>query len=144
MDIRIQGKERPLIPEGVYDLRCNGWETMICFGKAPKLRLDFVVHAFGNFYLTQLSRFYNVKELKGKPSKNGKFVAGRYTAFTREFLTLFPHSVKRLDRIPMSEFKKNVIIRGRVGTVTKTQKQKDTPRLLQYSVIKELLGVREL
>ena len=92
----------------------------------------------GEFYGVQLDRWYNCKRLIGKPRKNGNFQVGRHSDFLREFLTLFPDVVKRLDRISFKPYRCSVIT-GRIETVTHNAKQQPLPELMQYSIIRELL-----
>lgn len=109
-------------------------------GKAPKLIMDFRIVSYGEFFEDELSRFYNISRIIGKPERHGRFKASKKGDFLREYMTLFTGKISRLDRIPMSYFE-NVIIEGVVGTVTRSR-GRDIPSQLQYSVIKHLRRVK--
>jgi hypothetical protein len=80
-----------------------------------------------------------VQKVIGKPQRSGRFKCGKKGAFLREYLTLFPNQVQRLDRVPMSAFE-NVIIEGKIETVTHSS-NKEIPKPLQYSRVSELRRV---
>ena len=141
---QIWGEESPLIPERKYDLVLVDYSTALMLGKCPKLVLRFRVMEFGDYFGVVLSKYYGIKKLVGKPGKYGGFQVGRKSKFLREYLTLFPgQPVKRTDRISMSRFQ-GVIIRGEVKTVTRGFDQRKIPKPLQYSVVGELLKIKEL
>jgi hypothetical protein len=94
----------------------------------------------GPFYEVDLERWYNVRRLTSKPGKGGGFHVGAGSEFLREYLTLFPIPVKRLDRMSLKPFR-SAIITGRVETVTTNSKQQELPEPLHYSIIRELLEV---
>lgn len=140
----IWGEELPQIPEKVYDLGYVGFSTWMMMGKSPKLVIRFKIVELGEHFGLILSKYYGVKRLIGKPKKSGKYQVGRNSNFVRDYLTLFPDQpAKRLDQIPMSRFH-NVIIRGSVRTVTKGYNQRLIPKPLQYSVIGELLKIKNI
>ena len=117
---------------------------MLMMGKNPKLVINFQVMEYGDYFGLIIPKYYGVTRLTSKPKKSGGFQVGRKSKFLREFLTLFPdQSVKRLDRFPMSRFQ-GVMIKGRVKTVTKSFNQRKIPESLQYSVIEELLKIKNL
>ncbi len=116
----------PLVAPGIYRLGFVGYRTALVYRKAPKVALMFSIVDQGDYYETEVSRWYNVKRLIGKPGKSGKFQIGRYSDFLREYLTLFPDAVDRLDRISFKPFRSNVIT-GRIETVTKNSRQQPLP-----------------
>ena len=127
----------PLVKPGIYELAFVDYKTAIMFkGKAPKLIMNFRIITFGDYFETELSRYYNVQRIIGKPRRHGCFKCGKTGSFLREYMTLFTGRVNRLDRIPMSLFQ-DEIIEGVVGTVTRSQ-GRNIPKELQYSVITEL------
>ncbi len=132
---------RPLVTPGVYELKYTHCETGIYFNKSPKVKLVFRIITPGEFFGVIVERFYNVKKLKGKPGKNGKFVVAARGDFAREFFTIYPRR-ERLDRLPLTYLKTKIIL-GRVVTVKKDSKQRDIPDPIQYSVVTELLRVQE-
>jgi len=130
----------PLIKPGMYELAFVRYKTAIMFcGKASKLIMDFRIVSMGKYFETIVPRYYNVQRVIGKPQRNGRFKCGKKGDFLREYLTLFPNQVGRLDRVPMSAFE-SVIIEGKIETVTRSR-NKVIPKPLQYSRISELRKV---
>ena len=130
----------PLIKQGVYELAFVEYRTANMFrGKAPKLIMDFRIISMGQFFECIVPRYYNVQKVLGKPQLSGRFKCGKKGSFLREYLTLFPNQLQRLDRVPMSAYA-NAIIEGKIRTVTQSG-QKVIPKPLQYSCISELLRV---
>ena len=130
----------PLVKPGIYQLAFVRYETAIMYhGKAPKLIMHFRIVTMGDFFEEIVKRYYNVQKVIGKPRRNGQFKCGKIGNFLREYLTLFPHQVKRLDRVPMSAFQ-NVIFEGAIRTVTRSLGRK-IPEPLQYSCVSELRRV---
>ena len=141
---QIWGEGLPLIPEKVYDLGFIDYSTMLMMGKSPKLVMRFNVVEQGEYFGIVLSKYYGLKKLTTKPKKSGGFYAGRLSDFLRDYFTFFPDQfISRVDRIPMTRFK-NVIVQGRVKTVTKGYNQRNIPDQLQYSVIGELLYLKDI
>ena len=139
----IDGDERPLISPDTYDLAFVYYETIRLFGgRSEKLVLWFRIVSQCKYFETVLPRYYNVTSIKGKPSKYGDFKVGRNSSFLREYASLFDMP-KRTDRIPMSVFNK-YIFKGKVKIVTHGFNQQKIPKQLQYSVVSELLKVKEL
>lgn len=135
----IEGGALPLVTPGEYQLRFDYWETAIMFGRAPKLILTFTIISMGEYFdCVQLMRFHNVRRLIGKSQKYGRFQVGPRSDFVREYARLFPSPLKRLDRAPMSEFGKHIIV-GRARTVRVGSNQEGLAEQVQYSVIGELL-----
>ncbi len=128
----------PLVAPGIYRLGFVGYRTALVYRKAPKVALMFRIVDQGEYYETELSRWYNVKRLIGQPGKSGRFQIGRYSDFLREYLTLFPDAANRLDRISFKPYRSNVVT-GRIETVTRNSRQQLLPELMQYSIIRELL-----
>lgn len=136
----LDGERPALVPPGEYHLRFDHYETLVLFGRASKLVLWFTIITPGPYFdQARLARFYNVKRLIGRPQRNGRFKVGFNSDFLREYARLFP-TPQRLDRIPMSEFSRHIVI-GRARTVTKGSDQTDIPEALRYSVLEELTGL---
>lgn len=131
----------PYVEPGEYEMVYVGHETALFFGKSPKATFWFRIVEMGDHFGKVIPRFYNVKRFKGKPGRNGQFVPGRSSDFIREFCTLFPDPITRLDRLPITRFK-NAVLTGKVRVTRKDHRQKDLPGPLAYSVIDELLGVK--
>ncbi len=132
----------PKVKPGVYDLAFVKYETARMFkGKAPKLVMWFRIVTLGEYFEVLLPRYYNVQNVPQKRTANGSFKAGPKSDFMREYCTLFPGRIGRLDRIPMSPFKQS-IIKGRISLVTEARGRK-IPAELQYSRIEQLIGVKK-
>ena len=106
-----------------------------------KLELKFKIITPGKYYGEILSRYYNVNII-GKPQIDRHFKGPLSDHFIREYANLFGLP-QRLDRIPMSNFKKH-IIKGKIKTVTTGYNQARIHRQLHYSVINELVKVKKL
>ena len=131
----------PLIKPGNYELALIDYKTAMMFmGKAPKLIMNFRIITFGEWFETEVSRYYNVQRIIGKPQRYGRFRCSKKGAFLREYMTLFTGRVNRLDRVPMSYFE-DEIIEGKIHTVKRSQ-GREIPKELQYSVISELRGLK--
>ena len=136
-EISVADQLPPLVKPGVYDLAFIDYKTAMMFkGKAPKLIMNFRIVTLGEFFETELVRYYNVKRVIGKPQRHGRFKPASKGSFLREYMTLFTGRVDRLDRIPMSHFE-SALIEGVVDTVKRAQ-GRDIPGELQYSIITEL------
>jgi len=131
-------EKQSLIEPGVYDLAYSGYETVMMFGRSPKLVLNFAVVSPGEAFGWRLRRHYNVKRFKGKPGKNGKFVVSDKSDFAREYARVFTDLPPRMDCFPMSRFE-NTVVSGKVETVIRGHDQKPIPPALQYSRISELV-----
>jgi hypothetical protein len=137
----LDGEAPALVPPGTYELRFDHYDTAVMFGRAPKLVIWFTIISFGPYFDTvKLPRFYNVRRLIGRPSRNGRFKAGHKSDFVREYYRLF-RPPGRLDRISMSPFQRHIIL-GTTRTVTQGADQREIPAGLQYSVIDELTGIK--
>jgi len=136
-----QTEARVLLPPGLYDVAYERYYTWMMFGRAPKLTLCFRIVTMGPHFGQKLQRHYNISKLIGRPGTNGRFKVGFCSDFLREYAALFG-APTRLDRIPMSNFEKHILI-AKVRTVSKGSGQRDIPEGLQYSTIAELTGIRQ-
>lgn len=131
-----------LIEPGIYTLAFLYYETVNLFGCCPKVVLRFRVIEPGLYFGMEFSRYYNATKLTGKPGRNGKFKIGFKSDLLREFLNIFPdYNPKRLDRIPMSYYEE-IMIHGRISTCDKDYKQRKRHDLLRYSIVSELLRIK--
>jgi hypothetical protein len=134
----IVDDDSPLILPGEYTFLFRGHSTWVMFGRSPKLILEFSIVDDQMYSGVVLKRYYNVRKLKGRPGRNGNFVASKKSDFMRDFFRVCPaYPPKRFDRIPMSRLE-GIYIHGKVKTVTTGYDQKDIPEPLQYSVIAEI------
>lgn len=129
------------VPDGEYLFKVLSHITCTKF-ETPRLELKCSI-IDGEYFGTELSRWYCLDHFKGKASVKGKFVPKRRGDFMIEYYGLFPlQEVARLDRISMEPFYSNIIV-GRTRTVTKNNQQKRLPEQLQHSVIAEFLKVEK-
>jgi hypothetical protein len=134
--------EPACIPPGEYDLRFVYHETRHMFRHSPKVILWFDVITFGPHVGVRLARYYNAERLTGKSGRNGPFKVMPRSDLMREYVMLFNEKPRR-DRIPMNRYEHAIII-GRVETVTKDSNQRIVPQLLHYSVIRELVRIKQI
>ncbi|UHQ19516.1 hypothetical protein LVB87_15215 [Lysobacter sp. KIS68-7] len=123
----------PLIPPGKYQMRCTGWETRLMFGKQAKVGVHLEVCAYGPFFGTKFTRWYNARELKGRPGRNGKFKAGWSGDLVREYAAIVDMP-ERSDRIALTRLREVLLI-GHVATVTHDRRQRALPPALHYSSV---------
>lgn len=128
-----------VVPPGVYQMAFVSSRTAMMFQRAAKLALRFRIVDPGPHFGVELERWYNVQKLLGPQGKGGRFKPGRNSDFVREYLTLFPGEVNRLDRMSFKPFR-STVVRARVDTVKSNRGQKVLPDLMHYSVVRELLG----
>ena len=133
----------PLIKPQKYEFVYVYHETIKLFsGRALKVVYWFRVYSMGEYNGIVLPRYYNIQKIIGKPGKNGLFVAGWKSDFLREYARLFGMPLRK-DRLPLGCYTKH-IFEGTVRTVIKGANQKLIDKGLQYSVIRELTGVKKI
>ena len=131
----------PLVPPGEYEAYFDRWQTVALFGgKSKKVILWFALATPGVMG-TRLPRYYNVKELKGKPRLMGQFKVGQKSTFARDYCRLLGPP-RRRGLFSVSRFE-NKIFRVRVRTVERGSDQSKIAHCLQYSVIGELLRLQQ-
>lgn len=139
----IVGERPVMIQAGVYDLSFEHHETANLFGgRAPKLVLWFRVATLGEHYGLLVPRYYNVRAFAGRGRRHGKFHIGWKSDFVREYARCFGLP-RRIDRVSTAAFK-GVLIEGRIDAVECDHHQRKIHNDLRYSVIRELLKVKEL
>lgn len=128
--------ELPLLKPGTYEAAFDTWETLRLFGgRAQKLVLWFIVLDAGHMG-ARLPRYYNVKQIIGKPRRRGQFKSGPKSAFLRDYYRL--HGLpQRKDRISVSRFS-NQRYRIKIRTVKEGADQQGIHEGLQYSVIEQI------
>lgn len=127
---------QPLIPPGTYLMRYVEHQTIRMFsGRQAKVVVRLEVCTNG-FVGTKLERWYNVKELIGKPARFGRFRPGRSSDLVREFAGIFDLP-PRFDRIPLTKLK-GVLLAGDVDTVTMDRNQRALPKSVCYSVVRRI------
>ena len=140
MKSRPSDRELILIPEGRYLVKCHGWITGMFFGKQPKVVLECSIADLGQFFEVPIQRHYNAQRLIGRPGKNGRCAIGRSSDCLREFALVAERRPERLDRVPLSDFQKH-ILHVEVATVEQGRDGRPVPEMVQYSVIKRILGI---
>ena len=127
-----------LVPPGIYVMKFLYGETRYLHNRRPKLVLWFSIVDMGEFFGARVARYYNIKEIKGRPCKNGRFKAGAKSDFMREYFSVVTQPVQRRDRIPLT-YLENYMIKVKVKTVEKSYDQSKIPKALQYSVVEKVL-----
>lgn len=130
---------RPLIRPGIYEMALITYRTA-SYHRSPKLVLKFRIVSYGEFFETEVERFYNVKSIKGKPGGKGFFKVGARGDFIREYCLISQASINRLDRIAMTPLF-NVVVIGKIETVKLDSKQRSIPEQLRYSKVSEIIGL---
>ena len=128
-----------LVPEGQYKVKFNQYETLKMFG-SPKLRMEFQIIDFGDYFETSVCRYYTLNHLIGKPCVGGRFKpTGQTSVLLVHYYACHPTAprIKRLDRIPMDLWKDGEYIAD-VKTVRRNHRQHKLPEQLQYSKIDDL------
>ena len=133
------------LPEGKYRVAFDFYETVFQFGNVPKMSLHFHISEFGDFFEKPLTRWYTVDRIIGNARKNGTYKSkGQTCVLMIEYVRCFYNYPlpKRLDRVPMSPWKKHEFW-VRVRNVKENSRQQPIPAQLQYSTIDSILGIAE-
>lgn len=134
---------KPLIPEGKYHFKLLYHETSQPYPKSyPKLTFWMQVADFGECNGVIVPRYYNVKRLKGKSGKKGRFVPTRSGDFLIEYFKLLPDATSRVDRLAMQPLY-NKLIFAEVSTVKLNNLRKELPKQLHYSKVSRLIELRD-
>lgn len=134
----VEGRKWPLVPDGIYAATFLHHETAIAFN-SPRVFLHFKIVTPGEYFGKVLYRAFRVKSISGKPRKGGAFKVGLRSNFVFEMAALLP-DLPRLDRIsPQVLMNKTLMVK--IEEVTNNNRQREIPRALRYSVIRELLSV---
>ncbi len=90
------------IPKGSYSACIVDASTkLFYFGRSPKVVLTFRILDHGPYFEKLVRGFYAVKKIKGKPRRNGTFVAGPRSRLLRDISKLID-SRPPTDHIPAS------------------------------------------
>jgi len=92
----------------------------------------------GEYFHTPFARYYHVKTI----GKKGSFKVGWHSDLVRDYVRALGEMPKRKDRNPITRYQ-GLYILGRVYIVVKDRKQRDLSEPAQYSVIGELLKIRQ-
>ncbi len=135
-DIKVELNDRPLIPEGTYEAVYLNHDTAISFGRAQKVYVWFRITSNGPANGTKLYKAYNVKQINGKPRRNGGFTVGRHHSLLTDLARVVGLKL-RPDRLSLSSLQPH-LIEVTVRTVRTSHRQEPLPEFLQYSVIDRL------
>jgi len=138
-ELKSQFGDLVRIPSGTYHLKCHEWITGICF-KQPKLILHLRVVDMGEWFGAPLERFYNIHPLTSMAGNRARFKVNRSSSLLRELATVTEKPLVRLDRLPVSEFTKHLLV-GEVVDVTTGYQQQEIPEAARYSVVRRIIGV---
>jgi hypothetical protein len=127
------------IPPGRYLLKCHDWTSATCF-KQPKLILHFRVADMGDCFGAPLERFYNIHPLTSVAGKRTRFKVGRSSDLLRELALVTTKPLNRLDRLPVSEFTKFILV-AEIEDVTTGYRQQPIPDAARYSVVRKIVGI---
>jgi hypothetical protein len=132
----INHGDLPLIPSRKYEAVMKTWFTGTLH-KAAKVVLVFTITS-GEYFGVDIPKYYNVKKLKTKAGKRGKFIAKPRGDFLKDFYKVLPdHPKVRCNEIPITKLQEQPI-EITVDTVKKDYKQNDYPEQLYYSVVREV------
>lgn len=129
----------PRIPDGEYQAHLVFHETAFAF-KAPKVYLWFKLIEFGEHFEKLVYRPYRVKQLKGNPGRNGRFVLSKGGDLLKMVLRVLPYGPNRPDRVSLLDLR-NRVIRIRTRTVKTDYRQRPLHEALWYSVVDEVLRI---
>ena len=137
-DIIIDSDARILIEPGVYTAVLTHHETNnVAFKGQPKVYLRFVLIDPGVMG-TKLYAAFNVKEILGKPGRNGRIRLTHRQDLMLQLARLQPNL--RADRISLKPLH-NREMKVQVRTVTSDSKQRPLPDSLKYSVVSDLISL---
>lgn len=134
--------ERPLLAEpGLYSLRYLYYETARLHGRAGKVIAWFCICDFGPHFERRVARYYNATVPSAKRRRGGKFKIGWRSSLLREY-ALVEAMPQRNDRLRLDLLGRH-LLEGRIATVARGQNQKPIPADLHYSVVAEIVGIRQ-
>ena len=131
-----------IVKPGVYELKFEGYETMLLHGRFLKAVLWFSILDFGEHNEKKLPRYYNIEKIYGKPGKSARFKFGKRSDLNKEYLKLFDRPSRTLE-IEWNLYKQHIIL-GEVKTVTEDFRGDKYHPSLFYSVLCRLKKVKEI
>lgn len=97
------------VPPGIYSACIIEARTALyCFGRAPKVDVYFRLLDPGPCFEKIVRCHYAVRELKGKPRKNGHFRVGPRSKLARHLSNAL-NSRPPLDHVPMTELERAIL-----------------------------------
>ena len=121
------------IPPGRYSASVIEATTAVFFGgKSKKVVLTYRILDSGPFFEKLVRGYYEVREIKGRPRRNGKFQVGPRARLVRDVAHMVDGRPP-LDRIPIAEIETKIVeIELRVVSKIEKQALADT---MQYVVV---------
>jgi len=137
----IHDGDLPLIPSGKYEAVFKTWFTGTLF-KQAKVVLIFTITS-GEYFGVDIPKYYNVKRLKNKAGKRGKFIAKPRGNLLKDFYKILPvHPKVRFNEVPITKLGKQPI-EITVGEVTKDYLQNKYADQMKYSLVREVNILKE-
>lgn len=134
--ILIEGR-MALVPDGIYQAKYIGHDTVVLFGRAGKVFLKFEVVGESTEYLgVHLIRPYRVRRLIGRSGPNGGFVLSAGGDLYRTLAKLLDTRA-RPDRISLRPLR-HMLFRVRTRTVDHDRNGTRLPDAARYSVIADI------
>ena len=137
--VTVVGREWPLVPEGIYQAGYVKHDFECAFG-VPRLFVHFKILDMGEYFEKILYRAYRLRSIKSPGRKNSAFTVGRRSDLVRELALV---TNRRADRLQPTDFE-GMLLNVKVETVTKDYEQRIIPEPLHYSVIREIMGRKNL
>ena len=125
------------IPSGTYSACIVDATTkLFFFGRSPKVVLTFRILDMGPYFEKQLRGFYAVKQIKGKPRRNGTFEAGPRSRLLRDISKLID-SRPPTDHIPAHVIE-SAVFEIQVRRVKRAAGE-DLSESMQYAVVDRIV-----
>jgi hypothetical protein len=135
-EIQVEGL-RPLLPEGIWlEAKVTGHDTAFIFN-SPKVIVHFSIVQAGEFFGLKLFRAFRVKRFIGRPGPNGRFTLGARSDLYALLVKLLDVKL-RAEQVSLRALK-HMLFRVRTRTVRTNHAQKQTPEVLYYSTIDEIV-----
>jgi hypothetical protein len=133
--------ERPLVPDGRYHFKLKSHRTEYMFG-SPRLILLMAILDYGDFHGVTLPRFYNVKQLIGKPGKKGRFKPTNGGDFLIDYYNLITVRDRRLDRLSMKPLYDKIVY-AETATVKINNRKTKLPEPMWHSKVINLIELKD-
>jgi hypothetical protein len=132
MDFVCKDNPRALIPEGVYEAVCTGYDDGFCFGKCRKLFLTFKIITPGPYLGTGLFMAFNM-------AYTGKIAAG--SKYYKTWCLANNWQKPTRNAVMSPRIFKNKSFSVKVKTVKPKHNKAAMPQDFHYSVIEQILNV---
>jgi hypothetical protein len=132
MDFVCKDNPRALIPEGVYEAVCTGYDDGFCFGKCRKLFLTFKIITQGPYLGTELFMAFNM-------AYTGKIAAG--SKYYKTWCLANNWQKPSRNAVMSPRIFKNKSFSVKVKTVKPKYNKTAMPTAFHYSIIEQILNV---